>query len=356
MRRHAALVMLAWLAFGAFYLRHMGGDVSRFVVAGDLFTDPARAPKSLSVWPNDGGYDGQFYYRLAIAPLSTDAVAAGVRFDYPIYRQQRILFPLAVHLLSLGKPALVLWAFPILNVVLLGVLCVLAMKLAGSPWAFAAAFAPSFVFTFTRNLTEIAAVTLIVAALIALHERKHGAATLLLSLAVLTKETTLVVAISLGVAWAIAFVRRHELPARLDTIVVPAVVHFGWKLIVAARWDLPFSLGTSGVIGTPFSGFLSAAIRANRLQLLELAAIVALFALTLFALRAASRELRIGWIGYSVFVALLAPPIWVEDVAYLRALAEWWVLSVLIAASGRTRIPVTAITLVVCTAAALRNL
>src|SRR3954447_9864368 len=70
------------------------GDWSRFVSAGDQYCDPTATPEALFVAKNSSGYDGQFYYRLSLAPFSHRAIERGIRFDSPPYRSQRIIYPL----------------------------------------------------------------------------------------------------------------------------------------------------------------------------------------------------------------------------------------------------------------------
>jgi hypothetical protein len=43
------------------------GNLSGLVLAGTTYVDPAEAPHGLHVFWG-GGYDGQFYYRLALDP------------------------------------------------------------------------------------------------------------------------------------------------------------------------------------------------------------------------------------------------------------------------------------------------
>ena len=64
------LTAAAYLVFLLMRLRAHGYDPSYFVTAGDQFVDVARVPGSLSVLKNSSGYDGQFYYRLALDPFT----------------------------------------------------------------------------------------------------------------------------------------------------------------------------------------------------------------------------------------------------------------------------------------------
>ena len=60
------------------------------------------------------GYDGQFAYQIALAPLQ-----AAQFLDIPAYRYQRVLYPLAARLTGLGQPALIPWMLIVLNIIAL---------------------------------------------------------------------------------------------------------------------------------------------------------------------------------------------------------------------------------------------
>src|SRR5512133_3922867 len=97
------------LLYGAlitFRLIALDGDVSSFIVAGSRFARVGPAA-GIYVLPDSDGYDGQFYYRLALEPFTDRQMKYGVAMDDPRYRQQRILYPLVVHLLSFGSDQMV---------------------------------------------------------------------------------------------------------------------------------------------------------------------------------------------------------------------------------------------------------
>jgi hypothetical protein len=62
-----------------------------------------------------GGYDGQFYAQLAVEPLLQDA-AIDRALDSPPYRSRRILFSWTAHALGFGRPAWILEAYALQNV------------------------------------------------------------------------------------------------------------------------------------------------------------------------------------------------------------------------------------------------
>ena len=98
----AVLVTALYAMFVLFRLRATGSDPSFFLIASPPFTDPAAIPQKLDIFPPDSGYDGQFFYRLALDPWSTDLKVDGITFDSPAYRQQRIVYPLLARVLTFG--------------------------------------------------------------------------------------------------------------------------------------------------------------------------------------------------------------------------------------------------------------
>jgi hypothetical protein len=65
--------------------------------------------------PESGGYDGQFYAQIALAPLLRDP-AIDRALDNPPYRARRILFSWTAYALGLGRPWWVLQAYSLQNV------------------------------------------------------------------------------------------------------------------------------------------------------------------------------------------------------------------------------------------------
>jgi hypothetical protein len=63
-----------------------------------------------------GGYDGQFYAQLALVPLLKDP-AIDRALDNPAYRARRILFSWTAYAAGLGRPAWVLQAYALQNVI-----------------------------------------------------------------------------------------------------------------------------------------------------------------------------------------------------------------------------------------------
>lgn len=79
-------------------------------VSGVITIDPR-----YHYYPNDIGYDGQYFYYMALDPRN-----AHEYMDFPSYRYTRILYPMAARLLALGQPALIPYTLLLLNWLAIG--------------------------------------------------------------------------------------------------------------------------------------------------------------------------------------------------------------------------------------------
>ncbi|NDF32854.1 MAG: hypothetical protein EB147_11610, partial [Acidimicrobiia bacterium] len=86
------------------------GDIGSFVGAGDLLSSQSTLPLE-----SGAGYDGQFYYRMASAPLDFDATSNGVTLDSEV-RLQRIGYPIVTWLVTLGATIPVTFGLVMVNV------------------------------------------------------------------------------------------------------------------------------------------------------------------------------------------------------------------------------------------------
>src|SRR5580704_19680006 len=80
----AVAALIATLAASAFTLVRWQtwahGNISRFILVGRHFATPAQLPHGMPVAPTYG-YDGQFFYRLAVNPLNFRPTAYGITMD-----------------------------------------------------------------------------------------------------------------------------------------------------------------------------------------------------------------------------------------------------------------------------------
>jgi hypothetical protein len=86
------------------------------------------------IYRRSAGYDGQFYAQLATDPLMKDSLTDQAMDDMPL-RARRIFFAWTAYVLGLGRPAWILQAYALQNVICWLVLSVLLLRWfpAGTP-------------------------------------------------------------------------------------------------------------------------------------------------------------------------------------------------------------------------------
>ena len=341
--KSAAVVALASLllysGFVFVQLRRHAFNPSAFVTAGDEFTDKT-APAGVLVAPNSSGYDGQFYYRIACEPFSRQPVAAGVHFDYPVYRLQRIGYPLLVGTLSFGNRAVVPWMMILVNLAALagiGALAVIATRDLRVPaWScFALALYPGFLLSVSRDLVEPLEVLLLLFALVLFQKQRFMMAAGVLVLAALTKETSLL--FPLGALASLLITGRWQ--RRNLFLLAPFAAHLGWKVILFRLWHLPMTFVTGEHFMMPFQGFLArgrealSAGVAGRVVLIEMITLIVFGGIALLAFRSslASTAVKAAWLLYAALVFTLGIEFWWEDWAFLRVAVEFTIFGGLIA-------------------------
>jgi hypothetical protein len=322
-----------------------GGDASRFVVAGDAFTAPEQA--RVTVLHGSTGYDGQFYYRLAADPFSDRERVLGVAFPTPGYFRQRIGYPLMVHVVAAGTPATVVAALIAVNVAAFGAIAALGARLARqlgrTPWA-GLAFAawPGFWITLGRDLTELTAMTFVLAAVLTLERDRWAVATIALVAAVLTRETTVLVA----VAVVVEAVRRRS-ATWMVAGAAPALTFALVQVALFTRWHTwPVREGDSGWTGhIPMSGLARALQHVvgdgadAALPLLLIAGVVVAAAWAVGSVRrsVAPPYVCTAFLGYVLLAVALPTLIWRYDTNFLRATTEAYCLGLLVVLGDRQR-------------------
>jgi len=348
----------AYLLFIVAYLLLHGGGFSYFVTFGDMFSDKAALPTGFHVLGNSSGYDGQFYYRLALNPFTTEKRGYGVTFDIPPYRQQRILYPLLVWALSLGGRFAVPFMMVAVNYIALCLIAVVGGVYARSIgrstcWGLVLALYPGFIITLSRDLAEIIAVLLVLSGLLLFRRGRHGLAALAFSLGVLAKETTLLAAFAVLVSLAFGFFKvKSEGNARWSLFLIPLLAFAGSQLVLYTVWGrLPVFSGegnvflhTSSNILTFFLDTVRFSTIQQKISLVELCYLAFFTASVLHALgssKAQSHE-KLSWVLYLLLGLSLSGAVWIEDTAFLRALSEFCLFGfiILIGSDSKVKIPV----------------
>jgi hypothetical protein len=321
-----------------------GGRLGSFALAGGTFVH-AGAPGDLPVRAASTGYDGQFYYRLALDPLTHQVTQFHITLDNPPYRQQRIGLPALAWLVHEALRAPTSLALVLVNLVALVVVGFAGARLAlqwnRSPWwGIALAVSPALVMALARDLTEpMATAGLVVGLLWWVRGRVWWAAGAF-TVGVLCRETVLILLFGMAL-WCVgqlvlgaAGVPRRTSAAKVGALCVPAAVEIGWQFYVKHLWGgpLPTRSGHEQVgmilvrplrtlflyadqIGPTHQGVLDAVWLLERFVLLAFLIVVASGLMRSIA----PPEIGLGW----VFAALLATSVaWNQDVQFVRAANE----------------------------------
>jgi hypothetical protein len=201
------------------------------------------------------GYDGQFYYYIALDPAG-----AACCVEAPAYRYTRIGYPLAARALALGIPALVPAAMLAINLAAIAFTVALLAawlrrKGLSGWWALVYGFYPGLFQAFQADVTEPMSYALVAAAIFTLEfggRRRLLWGGLLFALAALTRETTLIFPAVYAVA---AAVRTGGGPARrlatgLGLSLLAAGPLVAYKAFLTVRFG---SLGVGFKSGSEFA-------------------------------------------------------------------------------------------------------
>jgi hypothetical protein len=390
-RRWVALLITSVFAltFSAARLHALGGGPGAFVVAGDQFVRVGAAPADLPVIRGPG-YDGQFFYRLALRPWTHHRTEFGITLDEPAYRQQRIVYPLLTFALARGGPRATAWALLGWNLAAAAALGWLGAALARrryrhALWGLAFAAYPGFVLVIARDLAEVLAAVLLLAGILALDHQRPALAAAALTLAGLTRESTLILPLALAGLWAFDAIWRSATVARtpgrpgspassagewsgvgMVAFAVPLGIILAWQLVLWRIWGVAPVAQGSARLGLPFAGIWQFARGAFQfgafplvVRLAELVFVVAAALATAWSLHRsmALRHEKLAWALGLLVVVLLSRSVWIEDWAFLRAFAEPYLLGtvVLLGRPDRRGLPIFAAGALLCLAVAAVN-
>jgi len=340
-------------------------DASRLVRAGPPLTDPAATLPSLTVVPSAWTFDGQFFYRLAVSPFSTASQVAGVSFDVPALRGTRLGMGVLGYVLSLGQSALVPISLVVVNVLGMTVLGALAGYLAQAlgrhpSWGLTMLIWPGFAYTLAVDTAEIVAAVALVGALLALRSGHMFWAVAGLTLAVLTRESTIAVAAGIGIG-ALTFLILHRVrpqtretthSAAISGIVASGSAGIAFLAVqlygVAQFGVVPLLASGESNLGVPFTGIVGGVARAfpptspgQILDISSLALILLLVvggAVALHRSRATIME-KGAWIVSAVLMLSITGP-WISAPSSMRAGTELYILTVVVVlAVPRSRMP-----------------
>jgi hypothetical protein len=350
--RPAAAALIALAAALAFTLARWQtwahGRIGRFILIGRHFAAPSQLPPGMPV-AKTYGYDGQFFYRLALNPLNFHHTAYGITMDRP-YRYMRIGYPVLTWLVSLGQHSLVPVMLVAVNIAAIGALGYLGGVFAvrGGRHALAGLLLPGYfglLTSLSRDTAEPLAAVLLLAGLLAVRDRRPVLAAVLLAYGALTRETVMVAVAAIAIVRVTGMLRGRTRPARDDLAwVVPSVAFVAWQVVVkAATGSIPLLADGGRNAGAPFIAPLEA-LRHNLghihlhqfeqydLWFGELAILVLFSVAALLCLRATSAPAheRLAFVLCLVEICVVTPSTWNSLDADMRSFIEVYLLAVII--------------------------
>jgi hypothetical protein len=313
--------------FSLWILYQVDGEITIFTAFGDPSTE-------ISMYAEDRlgeifhrvneGHDGKFFFVQANDPWILNPSENAQILDRPIYRSQRMFYPVLASGGGLLGPEAIVWSLLVVNVIAMGIgswaTAGIAQALGGSAW-WGLAFALNLGLTSEVNVSG-AGVVATASAFVAVYLFYSGRLSwgvAMLTLAALSREVMLVVALGCAV-W---FWTRHRLRSAVATFFIPLAAVAIWAVYLRLRIDWVSGVEEVQEIGLPFVGLWQATGNWF-VDYLDLAAGVLIVGILVsFAVRAIrSRELLgYGFLGFVFLSTLLTEQVWASYYDITRAVA-----------------------------------
>jgi hypothetical protein len=352
------IAFVAWLGFVlARWQIWANGNLSKFILLGSGrsgFTHPAQLPPGVVISdPNAAGYDGQFYYRLALNPFDWARTAFGITMDQS-YRYTRIGYPILAWLVSLGQHQLVpytLVAINLLGVAAMAVLGGMFARESGRHALWGLAFAAYFglVISVGRDTAEPVAEACMLGGLLAYRRSRYLLAAGLFTFGAITRETILFAPAAIAVVRLIAMARRGATgvrPGLADlTWVAPAVAYGVLEAAVhfVVKGKFPLLANTSRNLTTPGRALYDAIryavahIDTHHLSPIDIAlleyATLAVFivaGLAVIGVTTAPVYERLAFVFFVLELPLLSSQIWTSTFGDGRSLIEPYLMALIV--------------------------
>ena len=354
------IAFLGWLGFAlARWQIWAKGHLSLLIMAGHVYTHRAQLPRGLLLVPS-AGYDGQFYYRLALDPANWHATAFGITMDQS-YRYTRIGYPILAWIVSLGQPQLVPVVLVVLNLLAVAVMAVLGGMFARESgrhalWGLAFVAYFGLVVSVGRDTAEPVAEACMLGGLLACRRggtRMYLLAAALFAYGAITRETILFAPAAIAVIRLISIVRRRANPGLADlTWLVPAAAFGVIELAVhfAVKGEFPLLANSNRNLTVPFTAlahalkYNAAHLSAAHLSPIDIAmleyATLAIFILAGFAvlmLTSAPGHERLAFVFFVLQLGLLSSQIWTSTFGEGRSLIEPYLMALVLLVSTPKR-------------------
>jgi len=349
------IAFVAWLGFVlARWQIWANGNLSKFILLGSGrtgFTNLAQLPRGVVLGdPNQAGYDGQFYYRLALNPFNWARTAYGITMDQS-YRYTRIGYPVLAWLVSFGQHQLVPYVLVLINLFGVAAMAVLGgmfARASGRHALFGLAFAAYFglVISVRRDTAEPVAEACLLGGLLAYRQARYLLAAGLFAFGAITRETILLAPAAIAVVRLVQMARRRTRPGLADlTWVAPAVAYGVLEVAVhfVVKGQFPLLANTSRNLTTPFTalydalryevGHISTAhLSPIDIALLEYATVAVFIVAGLAAGKVTEAPVheRLAFVFFVLELGLLSSQIWTSTFGDGRSLIEVYLMALIL--------------------------
>ena len=315
------------------------------------FTHVKQLPPGVMIGdPNAAGYDGQFYYRLALDPFNWNKTAFGITMDQS-YRYTRIGYPVLAWLVSLGQHQFVpvaLVAINLLGVAAMAFLGGMFARESGRHALWGLAFAAYFglVISVGRDTAEPLAEACMLGGLLAYRRSKPVLATCLFAVGAITRETILLAPAAIAVTRLVAFARRRARPGLADlTWVVPACAYGVLEVAVhfVVKGEFPLLANSDRNLALPFTAMIDALkfdirhINTAHLSPIDIAlleyatlGIFVLAGLAVLLVTTAPAHERLAFVFFVLQLGLLSSQIWTSTFGDGRSLIEPYLMALIL--------------------------
>jgi hypothetical protein len=349
------IAFVAWLGFVlARWQIWANGNLSKFILLGSGrtgFTNLAQLPRGVAIAdPNQAGYDGQFYYRLALNPFDWARTAFGITMDQS-YRYTRIGYPVLAWLASFGQHQLVPYVLVLINLFGVAAMAILGgmfARASGRHALFGLAFAAYFglVISVGRDTAEPVAEACMLGGLLAYRRGRYLLAAGLFAFGAITRETILFAPAAIAVVRLVEMTRRRVRPGLADLTWVAPVVAYGVVEVAVhfvVKGKFPLLANTSRNLTSPFTALVDALkydaahINTAHLSPIDIAlleyATVAVFimaGLAVIGITTAPMHERLAFVFFVLELGLLSSQIWTSTFGDGRSLIEPYLMALIL--------------------------
>jgi hypothetical protein len=351
----AVIAFLAWLGYVLARLEVWAkGNLTKFMLLGSGptgFTHAKQLPPGVALGdPGEAGYDGQFYYRLALDPFDWARTAFGITMDQS-YRYTRIGYPILAWLFSAGQHQVVPFVLVAINLVGVAAMAFLGGMFAregGRHALWGLAFAAYFglVISVGRDTAEPLAEACMLGGLLAYRRSRPVLSACLFAAGAITRETILFAPAAIAVTRLVAMARRRARPGLADLAwIVPAFAYGILELAVhfVVKGKFPLLANGQRNLTTPFTALVDALkfdfghINTAHLSLIDIdlleyatLAVFILAAIAVLLITTAPVHERLAFVFFVAELSLLSKQIWTSTFGDGRSLIEVYLMALVL--------------------------